>query len=275
MEKTGRKRTIIIIIYLVIFFGLGWFVYSLLKPKATCFDGTKNQNEEGVDCGGVCAKKCAVQADAQPLIIQKTGAVPSGIAGKYDFYALVSNPNSVYGSKKFDYEVDFKDASGAVLATRGGSNFILPGEAKYLVDPDISVSGTPATTDIKITDSDWVKLNSYYEEPDIEVVNKTYNQVSGGVGFSQAYGLLKNNSLFDFDLIKIEVILKDQNGNVLGLNSTQMKTVKAGEQRDFTVAWPNSFPGTVSNMEAQAEVNVFDSSTFLKQYYQTEKFQQY
>ena len=275
MEKTDKKRRVIIFIYFILFVGLVWAAYNYFKPKATCFDGIKNQNEEGVDCGGVCAKKCAVQADAQPLIIQKTGAVPSGIAGKYDFYALVSNPNTVYGSKKFDYEVDFKDASGTVLATRGGSDFILPGETKYLVEPDISVSGTPTTTDIKITNSDWVELNSYYEEPDIEIVNKTYNQVSGGVGFSQGYGLLKNNSPFDFDLIKIEVILKDQSGNVLALNSSQMKTVKSGEQRDFTVAWPNSFPGAVSNMEAQAEVNVFDSSTFLKQYYQTEKFQEY
>jgi hypothetical protein len=275
MEKADKKRIAIIFIYFILFAGLVWAAYAHFKPKATCFDGIKDQNEEGVDCGGVCAKKCAAQADAAPLQVQKSGAVSSGIPGKYDFYALVSNPNTVYGSKKFDYEVDLKDASGKVVATRGGSDFILPGETKYLVEPDISVSDTPATTDIKITDSDWVELNSYYEEPDIQIVNKTYDQISGGVGFSQAYGLLKNNSPFDFDLIKIQIILKDADGNVLALNSTQMKTVKAGEQRDFTVAWPNSFPGTVSSMEAQAEVNVFNSDTFLKQYYQTEKFQQY
>lgn len=275
MEKTAKKRIIILLIYLAIFLGLGLAVYARFKPKATCFDGVQDQNETGVDCGGVCAKKCSVQVQVRPLQIQKTGAVPSGIAGKYDFYALVSNPNAVYGSKKFDYVVNLLDASGKVLATRGGSDFILPGQTKYLVEPDIPVSGTPTTVNIKITDSDWVQLNSYYEEPDIEIVNKTYNQVSGGVNFSQAYGLLKNNSPFDFNLIKIEIILKDANGNVLALNSTQMKTVKSGEQRDFTVAWPNSFPGTVASMEAQAEVNVFESSTFLNQYYQAEKFQQY
>lgn len=275
MEKAAKKRIIAILVYLAVFFGFCFLVYVHFKPKATCFDGIQDQNETGVDCGGVCAKKCGPQVKVQPLQIQKTGAVPSGVLGKYDFYALVSNPNAVYGSKKFDYVVDLKDASGKILATRTGSDFILPGETKYLVEPDISVSGSPATADIKINNSDWVQLNSYYEEPNIEVVNKTYTQVSDGTEFSQAYGLLENNSPFDFDLIKIEIILQDANGNVLALNSTQMKTVKSGEQRDFTVAWPNSFPGSVANMNVQAEVNVFDSSTFLKQYYQAEKFQQY
>ena len=274
MDKTKLKKIIILAIYAAIILLILWGVYArFFRHVPTCFDGVQNQNEEGVDCGGVCQKACDVAA--QKLIIGKMGAVPSGIAGKYDFYAQVTNPNATFGDKSFYYILDFKDASGAVIATRKGSDYILPGERKYVVETNVDTPGTPASFDFNITSSDWVEFNSYYEKPDLQIVNKNYNEISGGVGFAQASGLLKNNSVFDFDLIKVEIILEDSNGNVLALNSTQMSTVAAGEQRAFTVAWPNSFPGTVGNMETQAEVNVFNSDTFMKKTYQTEKFQQY
>ena len=33
------------------------YIAPKVKPEETCFDGIKNQNEEGIDCGGVC-KPC-------------------------------------------------------------------------------------------------------------------------------------------------------------------------------------------------------------------------
>ncbi|MDD5702478.1 MAG: hypothetical protein PHU23_10575 [Dehalococcoidales bacterium] len=249
-------------------------LYFRFRSKANCFDGVKNQNEEAVDCGGVCAKKCDI-VTAQDLIVEKTGAVPSGIAGKYDFYAEIVNPNAIFGSKNFDYDLNFKDASGAVIASRSGFGFILPGERKYAVESNIDSSSVPVAFDFKITNSNWVEFNDYYEKPNLQIVNKNYSQISGGIGFSEASGLLKNQSPYDFDLIRIEVILKNSAGEILALNSTQMKTVLSGENRDFKVSWPNSFPGTVENMEVQAEINIFNSDTFLKKFYKTEKFQQY
>jgi len=274
MEKTTRKKIIIIFIYLILFSLIIFGFYSYLKPNPSCFDKIQNQNEQGVDCGGVCQKKCH-KIKAQNLIVGKTGAVPSGVQGKYDFYAQITNPNTVFGSKNFDYSINFKDSSGQIVASKNGSSFILPGEKKYIVATDISAPNTPASFDFKIINSDWVEFNNYYESPNIEIVNKNYNEISSGANFSESKGLLKNNSPYDFNLIKIEIILKDADNNVLALNSTEMRTVNSGEQRDFSLFWPNRFPGSVNNMEVQSEVNIFNSDAFLKKFYKTEKFQQY
>lgn len=274
VEKIKRKKAIIISVYAVLFTLLIFRVYSWLSPEATCFDGVKNQNEQEVDCGGICPKACE-KIEVQALSVSRSGAVSSGIAGKYDFYAEVTNPNAIFGSKKFDYLIDFKDSSGQVIASRKGSSFILPGERKYVVENNIDSAHAAASFNFEISNPEWAEFNDYYEKPNIQIVNKNYNKISGGAGFSEAVGLLKNESTFDFEIIKIQVILKDNDGNIVALNSTQMKTVKSGEERDFKVFWPNSFSGTVGNMETQAEVNVFDSDTFLKRFYKTEKFQEY
>jgi hypothetical protein len=269
MEYTERKKYIIIVIYIAIFLLVIFGLYAIFKHKATCFDGILNQNERGIDCGGVCQKECN-DIKAKDLIIGKTGVVPSGIPGKYDFYAKISNPNAAFGNKKFDYEITFKDSAGNSVASKKSSSFILPGEEKYVVENNIDSPSDPFSGEFKITTSDWVKFEDYYERPDVQIINKNYNEISGGSGFSEAKGLLKNESPFDFDSIKIQIILKDSNGDILALNSTEMKTIKSKENRDFRVFWPSSFPGAVSSMEAQTEVNIFNSETFLKRFYKNE-----
>lgn len=274
MERTRKKRIIIIFVYLVLFFLLVVGIYFLFKSEETCFDGIKNQNEQEIDCGGICQKKCDT-IEARDLIVGKIGTTPSGLAGKYDFYAEIDNPNVIFGSRKFEYEIKLKDSSGSVIASRNNASFILPSEKKYVTENNIESSGVPTSLEFKIINSEWVEFKEYYERPNLQIVNKNFASISSGVGFFEATGLLKNESLFDFDTIKIQILLKDNQDNILALNSTQIKTVKAGEIRDFRVFWPSSFSGSVGKIEAQAEVNIFDSSVFLKRFYKTEKFQQY
>lgn len=266
IETAERKKYIIISVYATLLLLIILSLYFAFKPEETCTDGKQNQNERGVDCGGVCQKECDTII-AQDLKIGKIGVVFSGISGKYDFYAKVTNPNAVFGDKNFAYEINLKDEAGSVIATKKGSSFILPGEEKYVVETNIDAPSVPFSQEFKIFSSDWIRFEDYYEKPDIQIINKNYSEISDGIGFANAQGLLRNRSPFDFGSIKIQIALKDSADNVIALNSTEMKTIKAGEDRDFKISWPSSFPGTVSTMEAQAEVNIFNSEAFLKRTY--------
>lgn len=270
MEKRTGKRLLIIFVYLSIFLFIAWFVYSLIAPEETCMDGIKNQNEEEIDCGGGCSP--CIKIFAEPLSIGEKGIVPSGIAGEYDFYVQVKNPNSVFGSQEFSYEVVFHDPSGSIMASRRNSNYILPGDNKYIVETNVKLDAMPASIDFQIHEPKWTQFQDYYSKPELKIVNKSYNEVTGGVGFSEAKGLLKNESPFDFDLIKIRIFLKDAQGQMVAINSTEMRTVKSEEERDYRAFWPSRFPGEVRNMETQVEVNVFDSDTFLKRYFKPQGF---
>lgn len=272
MLKATRKRIIIGIAYLAIFSGIGFGWHYFFGPEATCSDGIKNQNEEDVDCGGVCA--ACQKIEAKPLEIGETGILDSTISDQYDFYALVSNPNSVYGSDSFAYSVKLKDGSGNVITEKKGSSYILPGDSKYVVETNVAAVSRPSSVEFSIVATDWVEFMSYYERPDIRIVNKTYNEIASGVGFSEATGLLKNGSPYDFASISVKVILKDASGKAIAINSTEMRTVKSGEDRDFRLTWPNRFQGTVSEMIAQPEVNVFSSEAFAQKYFKSQQFQQ-
>lgn len=261
-DKYQKKRAVIIAIFLAVFLSFVFLLFWWLRPEPTCSDGIKNQNETGVDCGGICPDKCE-KITAEDLTSQESGFVESGAVNKYDLYSRVSNPNNIFGSSEFQYEFRLKDAEGNILATKQGSGYILPGESKYVVESNIETEKIPADVEFAITGQTWVEFTGYFEKPQLKVVNKRYDQIRSGVGFSEATGLLKNESPYDFNLIKLEIILKDAAGQVIALNSTEMRTVKSGENRDFRSLWLSRFPGDVMDVEVQAEADIFDPASFI------------
>ena len=274
MEKLQRnhKRLVIIAIYLVIFFLLGWLIYSWLKPLPNCFDSKQNQNEQGVDCGGVCQKQCEKVYNAQDLIIKEKTFVSAGME-TYDVMARISNPNNQLGGSSFSYEFMLKDANGNVLAKKSGNSFILPVESKYIIETGLVSKVSPVAVEISVSTPKWEEFFGY-EKPELNVYNKRYELISSGVGYSEAKGILRNESTFDFSTIKINVVLRDENGNPVAFNKTEMNTINAGEERDFRLLWPVNFPGEVQGVETEAEANVFDSQNFIKKYIRgSEQFQ--
>jgi len=274
-KRSKFKRIVIIIIYLVIFlFIISAIVYAV-KPKPDCFDGKLNQNEQGIDCGGVCEKKCEIIAE-DPIQVLEANFVPSGLSNKHDLYGYIYNPNSLFGSPEFSYKFSVKDASGKVIVEKSGKNFVLPGERKYLIETNLDILENPYSVELSIENVKWSEFNvGDYQKPDLKIVNKNYDKIVSGVGFSEVKGLLKNESQFDFASIDVYVILRSPEGKIIALNSTRMDVVKAGENRDFRVFWPSRFSGEVRTVETQTDVNVFKSEAFVKRYFNTKKFQEY
>lgn len=235
----------------------GTWIYSNNKPAPSCFDNIQNQNEEKVDCGGVCSRECAVSAE-KSLIMKESGFVEGSASDQFDLFAYVVNPNSLLGSGEFKYEFTIFDSQGNMTANKIGKGFILPGEKKYIIETDVKSLAYPADVKFEIKDILWTEFKQYQERPQLKVVNKKYTEVNSLALFSEASGLLKNESPFEFKSIRIQIILKDELGKIIALNSTQINTVKSGENREFNAPWTKRFAGQVSNVEVQPEVNVFN-----------------
>ncbi|MCD6161691.1 MAG: hypothetical protein J7K40_04680 [candidate division Zixibacteria bacterium] len=272
--KTPRnvKRAVIIAIYLSLLFLIGWAVYSALKSNPTCFDGKQNQGEEKIDCGGPC-QPCAEEINAQDLKIIEKAFVYGG-PQRYDAMAKISNPNDQYGIPEFFYNFILKDSGGNILAEQKGKSFILPSETKYLIGTNLETKSKPAVLEIDISGCQWETFFAY-KKPQLNIYNKRYNLISSPAGFSEAFGLLVNESEFDFNVIKVNVILRDSSGSPLSFNSTEMRTVTSREERDFRLIWPTGFPGEVQSVEMEAEADVYNSQNFIKRYLKEGRFQEY
>jgi len=273
MKTPGNvKRAVIIAIYLSLLFLISWAVYSVLKPVPTCFDGKQNQGEEKADCGGPC-RPCAEEINARDLKIAEKAFVRGGHQ-RYDVMAKISNPNDQFGSPEFSYKFILKDSQENILAEQEGKSFILPSETKYIIGTNLETESKPAVLEIDIFNRQW-KTFFTYKKPQLNIYNKRYDLISSPAGFSEAFGLLVNESEFDFNVIKINVVLRDSSGNPLSFNSTEMRTITSHEERDFRLVWPIGFPGEVQDVEMEAEADVYNTQNFIKRYLKEGRFQEY
>lgn len=263
------KRLIIIFIYLFIFIILGWLLYYAIKPAPSCSDGKKNQSEVGVDCGGSCAP-CEKIINAQNLNITEKYFV-YGSNNQFDVLAKINNPNDQYGAGLVKYEFQLLDQNGAVLNQKEGETFILPRENRYIVELNLYSEANPYELKFNLIEVQWEEFLDY-DEPKLNIYKKDYREENDN---NIVFGLLRNESYFDFNSIEINIILRDAKGNPVALGKNEMRTIKSQEERDFKLVWPYKFAGDVQNVEVQAEANVFDSDNFIKKYLPNRQFQKY
>jgi hypothetical protein len=264
MDDRVFKRVIIFIVFFigVILFGLG--AYFLLQPEPSCDDGILNQGEKEIDCGGPCGL-CAENPVLSPIEVLSAEVVYD-TGERYDAAIMIKNPNNLYGLSRLNYQIIFWGQNDSVLAkTSLDSTFILPAEKKYILAQGVQLTEAPQKVTIEFaSDLDWKKFLDY-EEPHLMINNKYFEVLTGGsASYAQAKGTLINNSSYDFETIRVKVILRDAAGVLLATNAQVMNTVRSGEQRDFIMSFPHSFPGTVTEFEVEPEVNVFDSENYIK-----------
>ena len=216
----GAKRSVVAVAYLTILTLIvtGTY-YGFFKAPETCFDGKENQDEQGIDCGGSCQAVCKEIVIGRDLEITEIAFVAAD-NGQYDVVAKIYNPNDEIGAASFAYEVSLKDAAGTVLASRSGKSYGLPQENKYILELNMAAPSVPAVASLRISDVEWARFSGFQEKPSINIYQKRYGPISSGAGFGEAYGLLSNESPYDFRSIIVRVILRDAAGKPLAFNTT-------------------------------------------------------
>ncbi len=260
MERYQKKQIIIGSIFVgsLLILGVGGFL--LFSGGESCLDGVQNQGEEGIDCGGPCAQECVVMG--KPLQVLWSRSFQSG-EGVYDLAAKIQNPNPEIGAGSFDYEFKVYGSGGKIIATRAGSSYILPGESRYVVEPVLRLDEAPLRTAFSVSEPVWAKSKIGVIE--LAVKNRDYKVSSpGSITFSEASGTVVNNSDFDFDKTEVSVVLLDKRGNAVAVNKTEIRALKAKEERFFKVSWFSPLAGEVAGYDMRAMTNIFLPENILK-----------
>jgi len=259
------KRLTIVSVYLLIFLVLGTGGYMAFKPQPSCFDGKQNQNEEDIDCGGICALACMEEIVGNDLLVREITFIPTG-EGKYDIVARIFNPNNDIGAARFRYSLFLKDTNGKELVRVSDVNFILPQETKTLLALNLESAELPAKAVIELSNFEWQRLRGYQAKPELNIYSRRYVEKPDETVFGAVTATIVNDSLFDFRTVKLKVVLRDTAGVPLAANQSEMQTVTVGREQDIRIVFPGSFAGSVSQVEIEAEANIYDSENFLKRY---------
>ncbi len=138
MPERLVKQVIYSILTTVVIFVAGLMVFQIIKPNPSCYDHKKNNNEEGIDCGGLC-ESCEIK----DLLALEYNVMPAWFLqnDKYFIYSRVANMNDDWGAKEFTYTFNFiKEVNvkgkikEEIIKTVENTSYILPKQSKYLVE---------------------------------------------------------------------------------------------------------------------------------------------
>jgi len=231
------KQLLYGVFYLIILTGLVFGAYSLfLKPAASCFDNTRNQGEQGIDCEGPCAKAC-IRADLKPIEISVQPQIFYPTASGISVLAKIQNPNSDYAAERFAYSFNFYDDQGNLIKEIPGESFAYASEIKYLVEFNLSFSGFKQArrAELIIENPAWVSSGSF-KLP--QTALQSVQTLKSDAGMLQVNGRFINNDSVVLPNVTVIALFYNQSGRPAGISKNEIDDVPPGDSRTFSIIHP-------------------------------------
>jgi len=260
--RLKRQITIAGIFFTIVFFIVAISFVNKGAGPVSCFDGVKNQDETGVDCGGAMCKPC------QGVFTEDIQVLSSNFIlfnERYDAVAEVKNPNSQYGTSDLEYSFKFYDKDNNFISEKSGRSYILAGETKYIMENNFAIEGDPAYLRFDAKPLNWqeqkrtsVKLPVFSKKFE-NVTNVSSNQ------YAEVSGSLENQSNYSFVSVDVVAMLLDKNDNYIAMNRTRINNLRAGEKRNVSIPWFSQIDGSlVYKVVMEASADALDDSNILK-----------
>jgi hypothetical protein len=252
----STKRQIFYVIILILFISVFGFliIYPKLTTAPTCTDNKQNGTEEGIDCGGSCAKACPAQVDDISILWARAFRV---IPGRYNAVAYLINHNKNTAVEKVNYRFRFADANNIYIGKREGSTFVPPGGNFAVFEPGIDIGNSiPVYVTFEFTNTPtWLQVPQDKIDQlkilvsNIELVDeKTSPKLSATI---------KNNSLFTIPNVDVIAILYDEGGNAVSTSRTYLKEFAPLQNSNINFTWPEPMPGVVIAKEIIPMYDIF------------------
>ncbi len=246
-----RRRTItilIVIAILALFVGLPYWLTHQVPP--TCFDGKKNQNEQGVDCGGACALVCPGGAKDISIIWTKVFPVRVGV---YDVVAYVENANFNIAAPHLPYVAKLYDANGVVIAEQTGETYADPTERFAIFAGNMHTGDKVAVKgEIEIPNTfQWItEIKPKYS---FSVEDKV---LVGSDRKPKLTALLRNNDPEMYRNIDVTAIIYDAKGVPIGVSSTVVNKLEKNNAEKIFFTWPSPFNYVSETTQCELPVDV-------------------
>lgn len=213
-------------------------IHSLTHREPTCFDGIQNQNETGVDCGGLCELACVDSLNDLQILWTRIFELDTDT---YDLAALVENPNRLAGVRDISYTFTVLDDAGEVVYTREGFEYINPREKLVVYEPNIFIEDAiPSKVVFTFDDNPrWVQMR----ETRLPIVVKERVLINEKTR-PRINATIENTDLIEgYRELDIVALVSDARENVIAASATYVEEIDRDEQRSIFLTWPTPFKG--------------------------------
>lgn len=253
MRRT-LKKIIYGLFYLSLVALLALFVWrQIVAVPPTCSDAIQNQNETGVDCGGVCVP-CEI-----------THLLPLQSLSPYRIFALsngravlmfaVANPNRAYHATHFSYHIAVFDKAGTRVEQLDGADSLYAGATKYVIESRVGVRASAiGSVAITVDDPSWLPV-AERAAPALALSGITTESLPTGT--IRVHGVATNKGSNEARDVAVLAIAYDRYGAKLFAAESVLTSLAGFESTPFSILFP--VDAIFQNVDA-AKTEVFISS---------------
>lgn len=241
-----RTQYIIGVLLFVGLIGSGlYFLY--FYEAANCFDGVQNGNERGIDCGGSCARVCAIDVTPPRVLWAEAFKVTNG---QYNAVAYVENTNISVGSPEVQYTFTLSDRTGTI-ATRSGATVLPPDSVYPLFEGRINTgSRVPTKTELTLEGAEpWLSADIGREQFTVEEYS-----LAGIDSNPRLDARIANNALTAAQDVEIVATVFDSNRNPLTASRTLVENFPSRTTQSVVFTWPEPIAKTIRSCAVPTDV---------------------
>ena len=246
MSSWAKNRRLLYASIVVIFLvgAIGLPAFFILYKAPTCFDGVKNGDELGVDCGGSCERLCQ-SAFAPPIVDWTRFQLVS--PGKYNIATYIENTN--IGGEAIDapYSIAIYDGKGVLVTEQKGTVTLPPHRNTLAFMPYVDtgkIVPVRAVFEFVSPGPQWHKSSDALQS--LLIVKKDYSEDAVGSSLSVT---LANSSVNAIGRISVYVVLYDKDGNAIGFSKTEVDGIAGKGTAIAPFTWPMNLGGKVISIE--------------------------
>ena len=244
MSWASRRRSIYgsgVIIFLIVVIGVPAFLFWYERP--TCFDGTQNQEELGVDKGGPCILLHDSQVQNIAVLWSRSFEVVPGV---YNAVAQVDNPNFSAGAINVLYSFKLFDSSNILVAERKGRTYISPNKVMSVFEGGINtVERVPTRTFFEfLEEPEWERVDNL-----VEGLSVKSRVLSNEETAPRIDAVIENKSFEDIYDIEVVTTIFNTRDVAIASSRTVIELLSKQSSTPITFTWPQKFTDPVSRIE--------------------------
>ncbi|MEK9201502.1 MAG: vWA domain-containing protein [Patescibacteria group bacterium] len=237
MSSWAKKRKLmyVAVVCSVIFLSVLIPFLIIYNDSPTCFDGKRNNNEQGVDCGGNCAILCTPDL-IKPIVLWER--VFRVLPGVYNTVAYIENPNISAHVRRAQYIFKLYDADNILITEKIGTTFIPPKKTFGIFEGGIDTGERiPTRVTFEFT-HDLVWEKDAGDNPEVFVDNALLSKTDTKPRIDAR---LTNTSLRPVSNVEAVAIIFDTEGVAIGASRTFVDYLEKNEVMNIVFTWPEPF----------------------------------
>lgn len=245
MSWASSRRTLIALIVASVLLVLAaGILIATFYDAPSCKDGSQNQGEEGIDCGGPCSTLCT--PSVVPPVVSFVRELPQQ-GGALDVIAYVQNPNPFAATKNAAYEIEFLGENGTPVGSVKGKIDLPPAASVPVYAPNAVASGQFVREAFLTFDESSFR---WYEPKGDIVVFSVSDLVTSAEGEAPRISAkLSNPSVQSFRNVKVIAVVFDGAGNAMAASQTVAASVPARSDVPVVFTWNAPFRETPGRIE--------------------------